>query len=121
MRAPTSAPLLGLRKVDDAIAPVDVRAPVIVEALVLTKVQVPPRFHELLVLLELPRDWLVPLATDRLRVRVAAASAVSKPVPPLRQAVSRSRTSAPGLALSMKPPAELSQAMLLRATCAAGR
>ena len=61
------------------------RGPVMVDASVLTNVHVPPMFRELLVLLDVPIEGslLVPLATARLRVTVAAASAVSKPVPPL--------------------------------------
>src|SRR6185503_3686433 len=85
--APTSAPVLGRRKFDDAMSPEAVRGPVMVPASVLTNVHVPPRFHELLLFDEEPMDWLVPLATARLRVTVADASAMSKPVPPLRHAV----------------------------------
>src|SRR5262245_61416101 len=114
MRAPTSAPFDGRRKLDVAMAPLLVRGPVMMDASVLTNVQVPPRFHELLLLDAEPRDWLVPLDTDRLRVRLPDESAESKPVPSLLQAVLWSSWIAPGLPLSMNPPAELSHAMLLR-------
>jgi hypothetical protein len=68
--------LAGRRKVDDGIAPLGCRGPVIVLGSVLTNVHVPPRFHELKLALELdPRATLVPLATARLRVSVPSASA----------------------------------------------
>src|SRR6266545_2305798 len=114
MRAPTSAPLAGRRKLEEAIEPVAVRGPVITDGSVLTSVHVPPRSQELPLPLDEPRETCVRLATARLRVSWEWESAKSKPVPPLRQAVSWSTRIALGLPLSMKPPTALSNAIELR-------
>src|SRR5689334_14818839 len=90
--------------------------------LVLVKDQVPPMFQELFDCVAEPADTVVPLATERFLVRLPPlVSAKSKPLPPLSHEVQCSARIAPGLELSMKPPAELSHAMLLRTMCAAGR
>src|SRR5262245_48260737 len=116
MRAPTSAPLDGRRKLDEAIAPVLVRAPVITDESVLTNVQVPPRSQELPLWLDDPSETFVWLLTDRFFVSLEAEREKSKPVPPLLQAVSWSTVIALGLPLSTKPPTALLNAIELRMT-----
>src|ERR1044071_1868016 len=111
------APLLGRRKTDAGIDPVDVRAPVTTVGSTLCSAasfHVPPRFHELPLAVDEPSDIGVALLAARLGVGLDVDEVNTKRVPALCHAVAWSIVSEPVLPLSVKPWCALLNDMVLR-------